>query len=25
LKKPIPAAVRPALERDAIEPSDEGW
>jgi acyl-CoA thioester hydrolase len=24
-KKPIPDSVRAALERDAIEPSDEGW
>lgn len=24
-KKPIPDAVRPRLERDAVEPKDEGW
>ena len=24
-KKPIPDAIRPALERDAIDPKSEGW
>lgn len=24
-KKPIPEMVRPALERDAVNPKDEGW
>jgi len=24
-KKPIPDAVRAALERDAVDPTDEGW
>jgi acyl-CoA thioester hydrolase len=24
-KKPIPDSVRPALERDAVDPKDEGW
>jgi acyl-CoA thioesterase FadM len=24
-KKPIPEAVRPALERDAVDPTTEGW